>query len=283
MDRRFGLHAALDAARRGWFVFPLRPGRKSPVVDRWEQRATRDDNVIRRWWSDSSRRNVGIACGPSGLHVIDLDGSASGERSSTVVLAELARTASQPLPVDTFTVATPHGLHLYFTAPEQPHLRNTVARLGPHIDSRGWGGYVVAAGSASADGVYRVANPAPPAPMPGWLAAALAPPPRPVAAALPPRIPSAYLDAIIRNETAAVTAATPGTRHVTLLHAACSLGRLVGGSELDRQTAEALLHAAAAAHIGDAGFTAAEATRTIADGLNWGARRPRKVTRRLSR
>lgn len=107
------LTAALDAAERGWHVFPLRPGDKRPALHgesvcpgigdcagghrKWEDRATTDPDRIRRAWAHGAF-NVGIATGPSGLVVIDLDmpkgGAATvvdlhGHRDDTAFLADV--------------------------------------------------------------------------------------------------------------------------------------------------------------------------------------------------
>ena len=66
------LNAALAAADRGWHVFPLTPGTKRPAVRDWENRATLDPDRIRRCWA-AGLFNIGIACGPSRLLVLDLD------------------------------------------------------------------------------------------------------------------------------------------------------------------------------------------------------------------
>src|SRR3954454_15315085 len=84
--------AALAAGRRGWPVIPLLPGTKRPAVRDWEHWATCDTGRIRTTWplarspeppdsqpADQRPRQprqlpgVGIACGPSGLVVVDLD------------------------------------------------------------------------------------------------------------------------------------------------------------------------------------------------------------------
>jgi hypothetical protein len=83
------LSAAAAHARRGWHVFPLRPGGKRPALHGkhrcprtsscrdghlgWEQRATTDLARIHACWTYGPCFNIGIACGPSGLIVIDLD------------------------------------------------------------------------------------------------------------------------------------------------------------------------------------------------------------------
>jgi hypothetical protein len=108
----------------------------------WEQRATADPQQLRVWWHARPDLNVGIATGPSGLHVLDLD-RAGGEsaperwqdaRHGRDVLAMLAAEAGQPYPGDTFSVRTPRGgCHLYFRAPQVPRLRNTVGLVGWRI------------------------------------------------------------------------------------------------------------------------------------------------------
>ncbi|NUT45758.1 MAG: bifunctional DNA primase/polymerase, partial [Saccharothrix sp.] len=143
--------AALAAAARGWPVVPLRPHDKVPALRGWADEATLDRDRIRRWWS---RRpyNVGIPCGPAGLLVVDLDVPHGRE-----AFARRAWQHGDEDPRDTYTVATPSGgEHRYFQAPDVP-LGNTAGRIAPHVDTRGVGGYVVAAGSLVGRGRYRVA------------------------------------------------------------------------------------------------------------------------------
>src|SRR5690606_16501331 len=79
------LQYALEYARRGWRVFPCRPGGKQPVTGlRWRNEATTDEATIRRWWKRWPEANIGLATGGtgkgSGVVVLDVDGEA-GERS----------------------------------------------------------------------------------------------------------------------------------------------------------------------------------------------------------
>lgn len=183
--------AALRIAARGWPVFPLRPGSKLPAIRDWEHRATTDPERIAAWWSRGPY-NIGIACGPAGLVVLDLDAAHGHQpprgwpdevRHGRDVLRLLAREAGEPDPADTYTVATPSGgEHRYFLAPPQgPELRNTTGDtgrgLGWHIDTRAAGGSITAAGSlrfiAHELRRYRAVNGRPPAPLPTWLHDAL--------------------------------------------------------------------------------------------------------------
>ncbi|SFE22327.1 Bifunctional DNA primase/polymerase, N-terminal [Actinopolyspora alba] len=281
---------ALRAAHAGHHVIPLCPRSKTAVLPDWESAATTEPRAIRSWWSQRPY-NIGIACGPSGLYVLDLDQAHehepplawSGARDGQEVLARLATTAGQPYPSHTYTVTTPSGgQHLYFRAPAEPELRSTVARLGWRIDTRGTGGYIVAAGSVLTGGAYRVASSVAIAPLPAWLVDAVKPPPppEPVELNLPNGRAGAYVAAIVDGETRAVSQALPGQRHDTLLRAAGRLGQLVGSGDLDEHTAQQALHTAAAVHIGHDGFTTREATNTIRDGLLWGRNRPRHITSR---
>ncbi len=153
----------LDAARalRGWRVFPLRPGDKRPAFPdhnaarlhrrptRGAAAGTRDGNrgppPTRPASAGRGRTrayNIGIATGPSGLVVIDLDKPKPGEvppphwalpgiTDGADVLAALCERHGQPWPVETFMVRTGRGgLHLYFTAPPGIRLGNTSRPLG---------------------------------------------------------------------------------------------------------------------------------------------------------
>src|SRR5262249_16232765 len=151
----------------------------------WEARATTDADRIRKAWS-TAPYNVGIACRPSGLLVVDLDvpkpetvrppewdleGVVTGED----VLAVLAHPAGQPLPYATYPVLTPSGgRHLYFRQPEEP-LGNTAGTLGWLVDTRGVGGYVVGAGSSVDGREYLEDLDQTPADLPDWLFQQLVP------------------------------------------------------------------------------------------------------------
>jgi hypothetical protein len=289
------LGVALALAERGFAVFPLRPGSKVPAVrGDWEGLAVADPARLRELgWPNGA--NVGVACGPSGLFVLDLDvakdpgpadGSAVADEPTdgAAVLRELA--AGRPIP-ETFTVTTPSGgIHLYFRAPSVPRLRNTVARLGPLIDTRAAGGYVVGPGSTIHGRRYEIAADLPIVPVPRWIvreliatarAAELPPPPPPVgrpdvAGSRPTgAATAAYAAAALRNEVERVLAARVGTRNDSLNRAAYALGRLIGAGILDRDLAAAELYHAARR----VGLPARESSSTLASGLGAGIARPR--------
>ncbi len=277
--------AALAHAARGWRVFPLRPGDKRPAIRDWEARATTDPARIDRAWT-ADTYNVGIACGPSGLVVLDLDRPKPGTvappayrqpgiREGADVLAVLCEATDQPLPVETYSVRTGSGgTHLYYTAPAGVTLRNSAGRLGWLIDTRAAGGYVVAAGSIVAGQGYEVLVDHDATTLPGWLAERLADEPTPAtepAASGAVGNPTAYAAAALRGELDRVLAAAEGTRNHSLFVAARCIGELIGAGLLPRQLAEAALTLAGQA----TGLTSRECAATIRSGLDTGERNPR--------
>ena len=280
--------AALSCAARGWHIFPVRPGDKRPAFpdhtaadctgtdlrcraghQGWEPRATTDPGRIRRAWAQANW-NIGIATGPSGLIVIDLDTPKPGEvppprlaqpgiTDGADVLAALCEEHGEPFPCQTFMVRTRRGgLHLYFTAPPGVRLGNTSGAsargLGWLIDTRGHGGYVVAPGSfvdlPDGTGRYEVAYDRPPAPLPGWLSALLS-----TASPEPPRVEcprppgtvtdlTSYADAALGGEVKRVLTSPDHGHNWALNKAAFNLGRRIAAGVLDRDLAETTLQAA---------------------------------------
>ncbi|MFF2651693.1 bifunctional DNA primase/polymerase [Streptomyces sp. NPDC058045] len=277
-------HAVFAAAARGWHVFPLVPGTKRPAIRAWEQRATTDADRIRRCWS-TAPYNYGIATGPSGLLVVDLDvpkpnGTPPEDATDGAgALALLAEEHGAPYPSDTYTVRTPSGgTHLYFTAPADTRLRNTAGTLGSKIDTRAHGGYIVGPGSTVHGTTYTVTHDVPPAPLPAWLLQLLTPRP------LPPQIRTlipltgkakldAYLNAAVTGELRRIRTAPVGRRNEALYIASVALGQLVAGGALptpyvtDHLTETAL----------GVGLPEPEARATITSGLRAGARKPRTL------
>lgn len=131
---------ALRLARAGFLVFPCQPGMKQPATTNGLLDATTDETMIRTWFNNDRGLNLAVACGPQpngvNLVAIDVDPKNGGD----VTWANLINGHTlPPCPVHT----TPSGgLHLFFDAPSTLH--NTSGRLGPGIDTRGAGGYVVA-------------------------------------------------------------------------------------------------------------------------------------------
>ncbi|MEU0931047.1 bifunctional DNA primase/polymerase [Streptomyces malaysiensis] len=263
------LRAALDAAERGWRVFPLRPGTKRPALHgdascprtgactaghrKWEQRATTNPDRIQAAWSRAAY-NVGIATGPSGLVVVDLDmpkdKSSSDAPCGATTFRALCERAGHPVPTTYQTRTASGGQHLYFTAPNGVRLTNTAGSIAPLVDTRARGGYVVAAGSITPAGPYEALCGSVAAPLPPWLQTILRPTPKPVQAPPGGTVGQSrrYADVALANEARNVARAADGTRNATLLRAARALGRLIASGDLTRDRVEDALRGAAGAN-----------------------------------
>jgi hypothetical protein len=167
---------------------------------------------------------------------------------------------------------------LYFSAAGGAQARNSAGAVGPHIDVRADGGYVVGAGSRIGGRAYTARGGRTPAPLPAWLSRLVAEPPAPSPAgpsqwvtADDPAQGREYAMAALRAETSRVAAAVPGTRNDTLNRAAFSLGQLVTAGLLPpipviTSLIDAAMHA---------GLPEEEAVRTVRSGMAGGARKPR--------
>jgi len=57
---------ALEHAQKGFYVFPLAPGLKIPLLEEnWKEIASLDPDQIKEWWEKNPDANIGIACGLS--------------------------------------------------------------------------------------------------------------------------------------------------------------------------------------------------------------------------
>ncbi|WP_020522833.1 bifunctional DNA primase/polymerase [Catelliglobosispora koreensis] len=290
--------AALRYAARGWHVFPVAVNGKIAAIKEWEQRATTDPDRITRCWAQAPY-NIGIACGPSDLVVIDLDRpklgqqppaewQISGVNDGFDAFAFLCEREDQPLPVLTHTVITGRkGTHLYFTHPAGEQLRNTSGTsgrgLGWLIDTRAHGGYVLGAGSVVNGRTYQTLHEEEQLlTLPGWLAERLTPAPLPepkqVTVAPVADRRGRYLNAAVASQVESVEQAGSGEKNIKLFASAVALGQLVAGGSLQEHEVISLLTQAAFRAYGANRFPAREVSRTIASGLKTGAKRPRMVS-----
>jgi hypothetical protein len=142
------LACALAYARRGWPVFPCRPGRKEPATSHGFKDATTDPDRIIAWWTAVPGRNVAIATGAPGPDVLDVDVRPGG--SGYRALRQLRHAGLLEAPIE--AVATPSGgIHLYYPGTEQASGRLPDS----HLDFKATGGYVLAPPSAAGGRPYR--------------------------------------------------------------------------------------------------------------------------------
>lgn len=156
---------------QGLALFPIPAGSKVAPAG-WHGRVTVDPDVVAAW---PAGINVGVGCRASTIVGVDLD--RKDHVDGVVTFQALCAAARRPWPV-TFTVATPHGVHLYFRAPAGVVVPSSINRW-PGVDIRSpgrrLGGYLIAPGSVVAGCVYTVTRDTPVVPLPPWLEGAMPP------------------------------------------------------------------------------------------------------------
>jgi len=140
------LQSALQYARRGFSVIPVKPGDKKPFLS-WKEfesrRATEEE--IRQWWQKWPKAMVAVVTGEiSGLFVVDCD-TAEGYAEIQKLLPDSLETPLSKTPRG--------GWHLFFRFPDSLKGHSgTKSALLPGVDIRGNGGYIIAAPSVNGDG-----------------------------------------------------------------------------------------------------------------------------------
>jgi hypothetical protein len=230
------VRAALDLAAAGLPVFPCN-AKKQPIVDHGFLDATTDPAIIRKTFTQAAKL-IGVPTGPaSGIDVLDFDykhGAKAWEDAN-----------QHRLPETRIHQTKSGGRHHLYRC--NPSVRNSESRIGPGVDVRGSGGYIIIPPSTG----YSVISDAPMAPWPEWLLVAglaLPPPPkpRPVSSA-GPYVPTsnARLEGYRKSVLKTVSQAAEGQKHTRLRNA----GRALGGIQEE------------------AGFSDAEAIEWLIDAL----------------
>ncbi len=199
---------ALAYAARGWAIFPLKPGDKTPITKNGCNDATTNPDTIRHWWAKWSDANIGFACGrTAGVSVVDVDVDEAKGEDGHATLRELEE-VNGAMPRTLKTVTPGGGAHYFLHADPPPANKNDFL---PGIDIRGKGYYVVLPPSVHPNGglYYFEDDDAPIAELPDWLRPEnykKAPPAAP-AEPRPPRIHHADDDR--KTRARAYLAATP--------------------------------------------------------------------------
>jgi hypothetical protein len=216
--------------------------------------------LVRHWWSGAPKANVAVVTGPdSGLFAIDVDDRNDGDRT----LAYLERKNGK-LPRTLTARSGGGGLHLYFKF--EPGIRSRSSALGPGLDVKGAGGFIIAAPSLHQSGRrYQWVSRAPIVPAPGWLLTLLREPLRPPASpvAASRTATAASLAGIVRR----LESAHEGERNALLYWGACRMAEAVRAGLISQSDAVSLIANAASR----TGLGRDETDRTIASALRRGA------------
>lgn len=154
---------AREYAEAGFPVFPCVVNGKQPATPNGFKDASTDIDQIDAWWAEGDY-NIGLCPEEVGWCVIDLD---PGAEEHWVSL--LKDNGQHPI---TYEVTTPRGgRHIYFMG----SLPASTSKLGPHIDTRGRGSYVLVPPSVIDGKLYEVTyHGRQPTDLPTWIEARLA-------------------------------------------------------------------------------------------------------------
>ncbi len=292
--------AALQCVRQTpMTVFPVSPYSKHPLVKcgRGFCHASNDEAQVARWWTWFPKAMVGLPTGEgNGKLVLDVDVHSNDANGKESLAALKSKGFALP---STFTVETASGgLHYYFRYPAGVDIRNSAGKIGPGLDVRGNGGFVVAPGSRRFDGrKYRVVNSVSPADAPQWLVdECLKPSPRKNRKALSKAelvigagctmlavlFPDRYRAAVFDNSRRQVAEAKKGTRNNTLFYNATRLySFLAGGTFASEWEIDAALHNACVQN----GLAAEDGEKSVRDTMNsakrHGFENPMKIVRMI--
>lgn len=162
------MNAALEYARRGWFVFPLQHGtkgrdaenRSTHLLENGHNGASCDETVIRGWLTRWPDANIGLNLAASGLVAIDADTYKPECRWH-----EYMRGRNLP---DSLTQRSARGgTHFIFKAQADARYPGKLCD-GVDVKHRG---YILLAPSTFEGAPYVMETPGEPSPAPDWLAA----------------------------------------------------------------------------------------------------------------
>ena len=159
------LEQALAYARAGKPIFPCLANSKDPATPHGFHDATTDETTIRAWWQEDPAYNVALCPDDCGWLVVDLDkdkktGDHTGEETWAKLLEEHGE-------APTYEVVTPSGgRHLYYAGSGRSSVRKA---LGPGVDTRGVGGYILIPPSVINGRPYKVFANDPITELPAWV------------------------------------------------------------------------------------------------------------------
>lgn len=161
------LHAALALADRGFHVFRLKNNSKIPYGRGWQAEATNSEYLIKKLFENSDF-NIGILTehyDGQALVVVDVDTKEGKKGNETI---ENLDVLGYELPPTATSITASGGQHKFYTTGHP--LKSGAHLLGPNVDIKSHGGYVVGAGSTIDGHAYRWEDSTQkPAPAPDWL------------------------------------------------------------------------------------------------------------------
>lgn len=166
--------AAEQLREAGFYVFRLRPNQKTPAFFGWQFEATRDPEKVKSYFDNNKDYNIGIftekfamyGANDYALVVVDVDTKDGKQGNNTMSGLDALGCDFPPTIEQTTASGGKHIIYITDTA-----LASGANKLGPHVDLKSSGGYIVGAGSTIDNIPYTMQNPGFPAPavVPEWI------------------------------------------------------------------------------------------------------------------
>jgi hypothetical protein len=207
-------------------VFPCKATDKSPLVGNGFYGATSDFHQIKEWWAQWPEALPGV---PAGNRFVVIDPDMYHADAAEWYEQHRAR-----LPVTRTHKTRRGGGHLLFKPDARIHC--TQNKLGPHVDTKGIGGYIIWWPVLG----FEVEHASVLAAVPEWIAAKLAPAPPKPRPSQPIRLSNDRFHNKLFGVLAFIARAREGERNARTFWGACRLAEMVNAGQLSAADALAL-------------------------------------------
>src|SRR5262245_4027616 len=215
---------ALKLAHRGIPLFPCGPD-KRPLTPAGFKDATAEPEQVHLWWTENPEALIGVPAG-SKFVVVDLDLQHADAQ-------QWLEDNRHRLPLTRSHATRSGGKHLLFAPNDK--VKCSAAKLGPHVDTRGAGGYIIWWPACGLEVLHGGVL----APVPDWIVEALNPKVVPITT----RISAAHRPSVaaLRGALNVLAGAREGERNHALFWASCRLGEAVSTGVITELEATDLL------------------------------------------
>ena len=144
--------AGLKYIEKGFYVLPIVPKGKRPILTEWQNNCSLDKDKVTSWF-DNNDNNIGIVTGKkSGILVIDIDKKESADGLKSI--AEMESVLVSYLPSTVTARTQSGGIHLFYKYPSGiQHIAGKIGIL-PSVDTRADGNQCVVYPSVGEKGDY---------------------------------------------------------------------------------------------------------------------------------
>jgi hypothetical protein len=218
---------ALKLAKREIPVLPCNPANKHPLTRNGFKDASCDAETAHLWWTENPEALIGV---PTGIKFVVIDVDLQHEDAQQWLAENRDR-----VPLTRTHRTRSGGIHWLFAPNDK--IKCTASKLGPHIDTRGHGGFVVWWPACGLEVLHgRVLEPVPP-----WVIETLNPKVVPITTRISATAHRPSV-AALRGALNVLAGASEGERNHALFWVSCRMGEtLRAGTITEAEATELLL------------------------------------------